>query len=422
MASFKLVLHKPNKRKDGTYPISLRIIKNMRTKYFNLGLYTTIEEWDEHAERFKQDKKICPMYKEYNARLLELQARAQALEINFDREGIDWTLEQFKNAFFHKTKQGKFIEYTNKCINDMKGTGHIGNAKVWESSIYNLGLYDKRLKSRLLSEIDIKYVNNYNIFMEKKGWCGNTRKHNIKTLRAILNKAIQEKECSPNNYPFGKGGFCVSALGEETRKRFLSEESLSKLMNTQSKSISKEIARRLFIFSYLCYGMSFIDMANIKKENIIFEGGKEYIMYKRQKTEHCKGSKYIKILMSDDIKVLIKWFTENTNLIGKYLLPVVTINYTGEKLYEHQRRRLAKYNSNLKKLGEELDIPEKLTSYVSRHSMAMSLQKDGTPREVISQIMGHKDLSTTNTYLDSFSNDVIEKATNKSLYKNKIVL
>lgn len=52
----------------------------------------------------------------------------------------------------------------------------------------------------------------------------------------------------------------------------------------------------------------------------------------------------------------------------------------------------------------------KLTSYVSRHTMAMTLQDNQVPREVISQILGHSDLSTTNTYLDSFASSVIDEA------------
>ncbi len=422
MASFKFVLHKGNKRKDGTYPVSLRVIHHMRTRYFPTGLITKVEEWDEKAERFVCNKKICPMYPEYNSRLVELAAKARNIEWNFEKEGIFWTLNQFEDAFMHKSKQSKFLDFAMKCIQTMKETGHIGNARVWENSIDNIKLFDNKLSTRIFQEIDIRYVNAYNAFMEKKGWCGNTRKHNMKTLRAILNRAILEKECSANFYPFGKGGFCVSALDEETNKRYLSDESLQKLMNRKSKSKTREVARHLFLFSYFCYGMSYIDMANLTKKNIQMESGKQYIVYKRQKTRNSKGAKFIRIPINDDLNRLLLWFKENTTLIGKYLLPIVSIDYNGEKLYEHQRRRLAKYNNNLKNLAEEFELPEKLTSYVSRHSMAMTLQEDGTPREIISQIMGHRDLKTTNTYLDSFSNSLIENITNKSLHKNNITI
>jgi site-specific recombinase XerD len=65
----------------------------------------------------------------------------------------------------------------------------------------------------------------------------------------------------------------------------------------------------------------------------------------------------------------------------------------------------------LLKLAKQLEITElTLTSYVSRHTMAMTLQDNQVPREIISQILGHNDLATTNTYLDSFSSGVIDEA------------
>ena len=202
MATFKVLLHSSNRRKDGTYPVSLRIIKNMKAKYISLGLYSKKEEWDVIGERFRCDKRVCPNYKEFNARIVQLLARAQEVERHFEFDRIDWTLNQFEDAFLYKDKKGKFLDFALLCIKDMKETGHIGNAKVWEKVICNMKLFDKKLSTRYFQEIDIKYVSAYNSFMEKKGWCGNTRKHDMKTLRAILNRAIVAKECSSTSYPF----------------------------------------------------------------------------------------------------------------------------------------------------------------------------------------------------------------------------
>ena len=55
MATFKLLLHSANKRKNGSYPVSLRITKNMKHKYISLGLYGKKEEWDEIIEKAKAD-------------------------------------------------------------------------------------------------------------------------------------------------------------------------------------------------------------------------------------------------------------------------------------------------------------------------------------------------------------------------------
>lgn len=65
----------------------------------------------------------------------------------------------------------------------------------------------------------------------------------------------------------------------------------------------------------------------------------------------------------------------------------------------------------LRELAKEFEITDmKLTTYVSRHTMAMVLQSNNVSREQISQMLGHADMKTTNTYLDSFDTTTIDKA------------
>ncbi|MCL2313436.1 MAG: tyrosine-type recombinase/integrase, partial [Firmicutes bacterium] len=109
---------------------------------------------------------------------------------------------------------------------------------------------------------------------------------------------------------------------------------------------------------------------------------------------------------------------EGSPTVDNFIVPIVTIsNYTGEKLYNHIRRvRYKKYNDYLADLAKELEITDiKLTTYVSRHTMAMMLQRNDVAREQISQMLGHADMKTTNTYLDSFDTTVIDEAA-KVLY------
>ena len=48
-------------------------------------------------------------------------------------------------------------------------------------------------------------------------------------------------------------------------------------------------------------------------------------------------------------------------------------------------------------------------TYAARHTMAMTLQGNDIPREIISQALGHSNLTTTATYLASFSTSVLDK-------------
>jgi integrase len=192
----------------------------------------------------------------------------------------------------------------------------------------------------------------------------------------------------------------------------LPSEYLLKIKNTNSQNKVNEYARKLFLFSYFCYGISFVDMANLTAENIKRLENGLYIVYKRHKTKNSKGAKAINIKLTEELQTIINELCSMKKPVENYLLPIVTVEgLTGENLYNHLKMRLKKFNDYLDKMAIEFEINDiDLTSYVSRHTMAMSLQNNEIPREVISQILGHKDLKTTNTYLDSFNSNIIDEA------------
>ncbi|KAA6323651.1 Tyrosine recombinase XerD [termite gut metagenome] len=412
MASYKFLLFSGNKRQDGSFPVSLRVTKDRKVKFIRTGLDAMPEEWNEEQERFVNNKKLVPEFKLLNARLSEIEAHVNEIIREFELKRTDWTLNQFEDAFLNHAKKGKIYDYITKHIVTLKETNHIGNSLCYSATLHLLELFDKKFTTKIFQEIDIKYVKNFDIFLQKRGCSGNTRKYYLKTLRAILNKAIQDKEASENTYPFGKGGFNIASLEEETVKRYLPIDCMEKIKSSVMENQTLELTRRLFLFSYYCYGISFIDAALLNKKNIIRYNGGNYIVYKRNKTKEAKKVKAIQIKITPEIQSHLDWFSQNTLLIDDYLVPIVSRKgYQGERLYNHIRSRFTRNNKNLKALAKVLEITElTLTSYVSRHTMAMTLQENQIPREIISQILGHNDLSTTNTYLDSFTSGVIDEA------------
>ena len=410
MAKFNIIAYRSNQKKDGSYPIYLRVTKDGKRIYIDLGVTTQLNQWDKSSGRFKRDKRLNPNYIKDNNLLNHYEERISSILRKFAEERVDWTLNLFKEQFLGMSKQGKVYDFFLTQIENLKATNHHGNAKAYERTLHVMGKYDDKIEERLFPEIDIKYVNAFNVALEKDGCCGNTRKYYLKTLRALLNKAIKEKEASPTTYPFGSGGFEINSLEEETRKRYLLSEDLALLKDTPQDNYTLEYTRRLFLFSYHCFGVSFIDMATFTSQNIERLETGEYIVYKRQKIKNQRGVKAIKIPVTETIKELLDWFKMNTPLVGNYLVPVITKDYSGEQLYNHIRSRYVRYAKNLKKLGETLEIERlRLTSYVSRHTMAMTLQNQNVPREQISQALGHNNLTTTNVYLDSFDTNIMDK-------------
>lgn len=430
MAKFKIFLRTFDTSKDGTNPICLRIAKNGQKKFIGLNMSATPAQWDETFCRYKKDKRINPLHDKNNAYLNEQETKAEKTIKDFEENKIDWTLNQFEDAFLNRSKQGKVRCFFEKQIQNLKDTGHIGNAHCYKRTLDILAVFDKKLDQRVFSEIDIKYVRSFDTFLQmpresvyvstkgnkrivqRKGNSSNSRMIHFRTLRAVLNQAIEAKEASVTTYPFGKGGFEVAKLAEETEKRYLPSKYLLKIKNTISQNKVNEYARKLFLFSYFCYGISFVDMANLTAENIKRLENGLYIVYKRHKTKNSKGAKAINIKMTDELQTIINELCNMKKPVENYLLPIVTVEgLTSENLYNHLKTRLKKFNEYLNKMAVEFEINDiDLTSYVSRHTMAMSLQNNEIPREIISQILGHKDLKTTNTYLDSFNSNIIDEA------------
>ncbi len=411
MASYKFILTEWNERNNGDFSVSLRITKDRRSKYIRTGMVASEKQWDATQCRYVCSAKVCKKYKLHNATLNSLEVRIEEVIRDFESKRIDWTLNQFEDAFLNRASKGKAKDYFERLIATLKETGHHGNASCYAATLHMLELSDGKFENKIFAELDIKFIKAFDIYMQKRGCSGNTRKYYFKALRACINKAIQDGEATESTYPFGKGGFNISSLEEETAKRYLPTESLNKMKDSVSDNPILERARRIFLFSYYCYGISFIDVAMLTKANIIRHDSGNYIVYKRNKTREAKKAKPIQIKITETLQELLDWFRDNSILIGDYLVPIVSRDYTGEQLYEHIRNRFVTNNKHLKLLAKELDITDlKLTSYVSRHTMAMTLQNNQIPREVISQILGHSDLMTTNTYLDSFGSSVIDEA------------
>lgn len=432
MAKFTIFLRTFDTNRDGTHPISLRLSKNGQKKFIGLGLTATPTQWDEKFCRYKKDKRINPEHVKNNAFLNEQETKIEKIISTFADNNIDWTLNQFEDAFLNRSKHGRVKPFIENLIKTMRDTDHNGNAECYDRTLHMLELFDKKFDKKVFSEIDIKYIKAFDVFLQtpretvytskkgnkrvvqRPGNSGNSRRIHFKTLRSILNLAIEAKEASQSTYPFGKGGFQVAKLGEETEKRYLPSNHLVKVKQETDIKLKKTsiYAQKLFLFSYFCYGMSFKDMALLKPENVKMLENGQYIVYKRSKTRHNKESKSISIKLTEELKTIIAELCEISQPVDDYLLPIISVKeLTGLTLYKHIKNRLSRFNKNLKTMAKELGIDNvHITSYVSRHTMAMTLQNNKIPREIISQILDHKEMKTTNTYLDSFSSNIIDEA------------
>jgi len=75
--------------------------------------------------------------------------------------------------------------------------------------------------------------------------------------------------------------------------------------------------------------------------------------------------------------------------------------------YKSQRRRM---NESIKVIAKYVGIEVEFTTYYIRQSWATIAKFMGIPTEVISEGLGHNSLKTTQIYLRSFTNQVLDEA------------
>lgn len=225
----------------------------------------------------------------------------------------------------------------------------------------------------------------------------NTISFYIRIIRAIYNRAIEE-EIIEDRHPFRR----VYTGVEKTAKRALSLATIKKIKSLELSLCPKlQFARDIFILSFMLRGMSFIDMALLKKRDL--KNGQ--IFYRRRKT----GQQLI-IQWTKEMQEVLDQYPANTS---EYLLPIIK-NSTSNIRYVYKNVG-EKINLRLKKIAEMVGVNIPLTMYVARHSWATIAKAEGIPISVISEGLGHQKESTTRIYLSALDTSIIDKANDKIL-------
>lgn len=186
---------------------------------------------------------------------------------------------------------------------------------------------------------------------------------------------------------------------DKTVKRALPISALKKIKSLNlSQQPSLDYARDMFILSFCLRGMSFIDMAYLKKTDL--KDG--YVTYRRRKT----GQQLI-IQWTNEMQLILNKYPENESI---YLLPIIRNSNSNTNTRCICRNKSYNINHSLKKIAGMTGVNIPLTLYVARHSWASAAKTNGVPVSVISEGMGHDSESTTRIYLASLDTSLIDRA------------
>lgn len=379
--------------KEGTlyYQITHdRVVRQINTGY---KLYPT--EW--HS--FTSQIVVPPNAEESRYHyLLALQnnlkketARLAEIIVRLNRTDSAYTADRIVELYNLRSDNDSFLLFTRNLIVQLKQIGKIRTAETYTCALNSFIRFQGET-DLLWEAVDSNLMIEYEVYLKAEGVCPNTSSYYMRSLRAIYNRAV-EKELTIQRYPFKH----VYTGIDKTVKRAVPVTVIRQIRNLKLEhNPMLDYARDIFMFSFYTRGMSFVDMAYLKKKDL-YNG---ILSYRRQKTNQQLFIKWEKPMQ----EIIDKYDTTGT----PYLLPIIKDVGKDERRQYKNASHLV--NCKLKKIGAQLGLTIPLTTYVARHGWASIAKSKNIPISTISEAMGHDSENTTRIYLASLNTSVIDKA------------
>ena len=384
--------------KEGT--IYYQVIHNrvVRQIYTDYKLFAS--EWQSHSEAVILHR--VPNKQERNNYLLSITSR-----IRWDKDRLNKIIQVLSQSGtfvtddvvvrFQNNRQGpSFNNYIRQQIARLKRLGKIRTSETYTAALrsFNGFMNDKEV---LFDQINSDLIAEYEAYLKGRGNSPNTVSFYMRILKSVYNRAVEEG-LTEQRHPFKS----VYTGVEKTLKRAISLNHLKRIKGLDlSLKPNLDFARDMFLFSFYTRGMSFIDMAYLRKKDL----QNSILPYRRRKTGQQLFIKWEKCMQ----EIVDKYPVNET----EYLLPIIIqrdVDY--RKQYTNELHRV---NHLLKKIGKQLGLSIPLTMYVGRHSWASVAKSRNVPISVISEGMGHDSENTTQIYLASLDTSVVDKANKKIL-------
>lgn len=299
----------------------------------------------------------------------------------------DDIVEEFK---LYRSRYSLF-RFMESVIMNLKECGKIRTAETYTATLQSFSRF-RRGRDLMLDEITPDLIQAYEAYLRAGGAVPNTTSFYMHILRAVYNRAVESEAIEQRN-PFRH----VYTGTERTVKRAIPIAAISRIKNLELPQGSKmDFARDMFMLSFYLRGMSFVDMAFLRKK----DRADNHVTYRRRKT-----GQRLDIAWTKEMQSIVEKYPPNPT---QYLLPILTNPLSDERIA--YRNRASCINRQLKTIARMTNIKIPLTLYCARHSWASAARTKGIPVSIISEGMGHDSEATTQIYLASLETSVIDRA------------
>ncbi len=399
MTSIKLKFRaSTNTDKKGTLYYQIiheRKIRQIKTEYHIFPC-----EWEPATETIRnlsagesRKEQVRLIRDKVNWEITKLQAILHVLKTKKEPFNIDYIIAQFKQSI---CQDMTVFEYIRIQVSRLKHLKRWRSSENYQTTL-NSFMRFRNDEDLSFEHIDKALMEDYEAYLKSSGIKRNTSSFYLRNLRSIYNQAVEQGLTSQKE-PFKR----VYTGIDKTVKRAISLGSIKRIKELElSGYASMDFARDMFLLSFYMRGISFIDMAYLRKKDLL----NGFITYSRKKTGQ---------------QLTIRWEKPMQEILGKYdinptqyLLPIIETEDGTER--QQYLRKMATINRELKEIGKIAHIPIPLSMYVSRHSWASIARRENISLSVISEGMGHNSEVTTQIYLASIQTSAVDNANKKIL-------
>lgn len=308
-----------------------------------------------------------------------------------DAASSQFSVQDIIDEFNRYASEYTLFSYMQRIIQRLKSDGHVRTSEAYHAAMLSFRKFREN-RDLILDRLTPDIMEEYQAWLYRRGVVPNTVSFYSRILRAVYNRAVR------NGIVHDRTPFRDVYTGvDKTVKRALPIHIIKRIRMLDLAATPKlDYARDMFMLSFYMRGMSFVDMAFLRKSDL----SNGCVSYRRRKT-----GQMLNIAWTPEMQAIADKYPANTS---QYLLPIIRDKDVNER--SAYRNMGYKINSLLKKVAVMAGVTIPLTLYVARHSWASAARDQGIPMSVISEGMGHDSELTTRIYLASLDTSVIDRA------------
>lgn len=397
MPTFTIIIREQTQRRDGTYPVSIRLTHNRKSANIPTGIYVQRSQ----VKRNFTGLKDAVLYRHLNDDIIKY---SDILLKEYGSDLTRFTAKELANAIMvHRAmpEDGNidFVDFCREYFDKLRAEGRGGYAMRLESTVKNLTHYMGRDKIGI-REINVRNLQGFVEYMsqprkvkyvdakgrkvtiERDGCKAQTLKDYIADLHTLFNLACDKYNDEDSEVvlithnPFRSKKLRIE-VKEQPAKRDLQMDELLQIIKANDLPMARmQLARDVLLLSFYLLAMNTADLYG---DDATIEEGR--VLYHRQK---------VKTRRKDEAVFSVKIEPEAEALIEKYR------DTDGERLFDFYKRysNFRTFNSNVnagcKQLAKHLGWDHTLTTYYMRHSWATIASEDcGISDEEVALALNH---------------------------------